>query len=277
MHCSACGASTAGSGRCAGCGASVPIPGEELAVAHPVALAVPMDRRGERDGSARPPPPAPLREAVALDRRELPREPAHRVAPPEVEHAPATPALLLPELEPEPAPAVPQAKAARPLTFEIDLDADDDIFVEDPARKTATVLRLLVSWGVDGVVLLGLPLGTLHLATRGLGGGSLPALAAAHLSVLVAGVSLVAITGFVYLTLSCALGGRTLGDRLAGLRAVVRRSGEPPTLGRAALRAAAAVVGGAAFLAGPLWALFDSKGQGLHDKIAGTVLMVVER
>ena len=234
-----------GAGRCGSCGVVVPLPGEELVGAVPLAAEVPLDRRGDRAEGARSSVPR-VGVAVALDRRETPRGPP--------------PAMVLATEEPE---------------IEIDLDLEVAAIDDDgqPA-PTAGTLRLLVAFAVDGLLLAGLPLAALGAAT-GAGPATLPRLAATHPSLLVASVALAGVTAFVYLTLSCALGGRTLGDRVAGLRAVAVRSGEAPSLGRAALRALAAVIGAFACLAGPLWALFDTRGQGLHDKLAGTVLLVV--
>lgn len=109
---------------------------------------------------------------------------------------------------------------------------------------------------------------------------------AALLSPLVAGVSWIAgpgsasmafcgIAAFCYLTLSGFLGGRTLGDRLVGLQTIDSRSGQGPSLARAALRAVVGVLGTAALLVGPLWSLFDAEARTLHDRLAGTATLPV--
>src|SRR5690606_33017644 len=53
---------------------------------------------------------------------------------------------------------------------------------------------------------------------------------------IVAAFVLALVTAFVYFTLSTAMDGRTLGDRVAGLRAVDASHGGPPDLAKAALR-----------------------------------------
>lgn len=150
-----------------------------------------------------------------------------------------------------------------------------------PEREVPAHARLL-AWAIDGTVLALVPLASvaaglsvfeggyglsgldrlLHLLVHG---GALPT-AAFALAVLVA---------FVYLTLGAALGGRTLGARVAGLRAVDRASGLPPDIATAALRSVLAIAGTLAFLAGPLWAFVDPRGQSLHDRVAGTCMLSV--
>ncbi len=157
---------------------------------------------------------------------------------------------------------------------------DDETPLLLPAARAAVSsgLRRMMAWAVDGAVLgmipiailaVGLsPLRTVEGASRaGLQLGSLP-----H-SLVPEALSLAVLFAFVYLTLCWSLGGRTLGGHLAGLQAIDRVSGEPPGVGRAALRALLAIAGTCAFLAGPLWALVDPKGEALHDKLAGTALV----
>jgi uncharacterized RDD family membrane protein YckC len=164
----------------------------------------------------------------------------------------------------------------RALEADLPDDFDAEEIVMPPA---APVWRRLVAWTVDGALVVALPLGALAAATRGAADADGVALRFVdllrdHGAVQAAAVALAALTAFVYLTLSSFVGGRTPGAALAGLGVVHCASGAPPTPGRAALRAALAVAGTFAFLLGPLWALFDDRGQALHDKLAGTVVMV---
>jgi uncharacterized RDD family membrane protein YckC len=66
--------------------------------------------------------------------------------------------------------------------------------------------------------------------------------------------------------------GRTPGRRLLGIR-LVDRSGLAPAPGRAVVRAALAVVSFLPFLAGFWLALFDRRGQTLHDKLTQTFVV----
>ncbi|MFL5320514.1 MAG: RDD family protein [Myxococcaceae bacterium] len=66
--------------------------------------------------------------------------------------------------------------------------------------------------------------------------------------------------------------GRTLGRRLLGIR-LVDGSGLPPRPVRALLRSLLAVFSFAFFLGGFWLALFDRRGQTLHDKLTGTFVI----
>lgn len=84
--------------------------------------------------------------------------------------------------------------------------------------------------------------------------------------------------GAVYLVVSITydlgfwmLAGQTPGKRLMGVR-IVRTGGERLRFGNALRRELAYVLSGILFL-GFLWILFDNKRQGLHDKLAGTVVV----
>jgi uncharacterized RDD family membrane protein YckC len=134
----------------------------------------------------------------------------------------------------------------------------------------------LVSWLVDLAVVGIVPVGSLVAGTSAFAPAGLSPLdhlvhaATRNGSVFVAALLLGLVTAFVYLTLGLAFGGRTLGDRVAGLRSVAEEGGGTPDLSTAALRSVVAIAGTLAFLAGPLWALVDPRGQALHDKVAGT-------
>jgi uncharacterized RDD family membrane protein YckC len=66
----------------------------------------------------------------------------------------------------------------------------------------------------------------------------------------------------------CALTGRTPGKALLGLR-VVRTDGRPVSLPSALVRALLLVI----VTVGTLWSIVDRRHQGLHDKVAGTVVI----
>ena len=69
--------------------------------------------------------------------------------------------------------------------------------------------------------------------------------------------------------------GQTPGKRMMKVR-VVRQDGSPPGDGDAVLRALIAMVSGAVFLLGYLWAFVDSRNQTWHDKAAGTLVIVAD-
>jgi uncharacterized RDD family membrane protein YckC len=80
-----------------------------------------------------------------------------------------------------------------------------------------------------------------------------------------------------YLALFTALGGQTPGKRLLGL-SVIDRAGDSPGVVRSGARAALAVVSGVLMLMGFFLVLVDRRRQALHDKLAGTfVVMTAER
>lgn len=134
-----------------------------------------------------------------------------------------------------------------------DAESRDPLPVATATRGSEGLwLRQGLSWATDGAILAVMALLVSLRAGRG------PELAA-----------FMGIAAFVYLTLSCFLGGRTLGDRLAGLRTVEAEGGGAPALGTAALRSLVGVLGGA-ILVGFLWSIFDGEGRTLHDRLSGT-------
>lgn len=67
--------------------------------------------------------------------------------------------------------------------------------------------------------------------------------------------------------------GATLGQRLFKLRVVDADTGAPIGLGRALLRYVGLVISSIVCYIGLIWAAFDSRKQGWHDKIANTVVL----
>jgi uncharacterized RDD family membrane protein YckC len=67
--------------------------------------------------------------------------------------------------------------------------------------------------------------------------------------------------------------GQTLAMRLFHLRVVDANTGQPIGYGRAALRYLGYIISGLVCYIGLIWAAFDSRKQGWHDKIAGTVVV----
>lgn len=75
-----------------------------------------------------------------------------------------------------------------------------------------------------------------------------------------------------YGIVSWSMNGQTLGALLLGVR-VVRADGHRLSFGRAILRMVGSYVAGLALFIGFLWALFDGRHQGWHDKLAGSVVV----
>jgi len=69
-----------------------------------------------------------------------------------------------------------------------------------------------------------------------------------------------------------AQGDQTIGKMLLGIK-VVRTDGSPVSLGRALVRYIGYQIDGLFLGLGFLWAAWDSKKQGWHDKIAGTYVV----
>jgi uncharacterized RDD family membrane protein YckC len=60
---------------------------------------------------------------------------------------------------------------------------------------------------------------------------------------------------------------------LLSLRVVDAKTGNNLTVGQSIARYAGYIIAGIPFCLGYIWAAFDSKKQGWHDKIAGTVVV----
>jgi len=69
--------------------------------------------------------------------------------------------------------------------------------------------------------------------------------------------------------------GRTPGKMILGLQ-VVSEEGKPLTFGIAFLRSVGYLVSSVVLNLGFIWAAFDRRKQGWHDKIAGTVVIIRE-
>jgi uncharacterized RDD family membrane protein YckC len=69
--------------------------------------------------------------------------------------------------------------------------------------------------------------------------------------------------------------GQTMGKTIVGLK-VIRTDGTQLSVGRALLRYLGYIVSASLFSIGFLWAAFDPKRQGWHDKLAGTLVVYSE-
>jgi uncharacterized RDD family membrane protein YckC len=154
--------------------------------------------------------------------------------------------------------------------------------VRDVPRPTApAVSAQLLAWTVDLLVLLAcagmhVAIAKMLLGTR-VAGASASAdywldllLRGSHLPLLWAGVA--AALAVAYSWLFAFLGGRTPGLAVAGLRLESVRGGSL-SVEAALVRAALAVPSAALGLMGFALALLDPRGQTLHDKLCGTIVV----
>ncbi len=198
-------------------------------------------------------------------------EPATPIVPPAVAATSAAPARL--PTAPAPVKTAP-AKA---------LPAPDMAEVTEVHARPASLWRRLLAFSIDtgaiaGVAALYLMLASsvagVHAPETALSGpDALIVQMHALQSVLVPGVVLVLLLSLVYCAVAAFLwNGRTLGRRLLGLR-LVDTHGLAPAPGRAIVRAVLATLSFGLFLAGFWMALFDRRGQTLHDKLTSTYVV----
>jgi uncharacterized RDD family membrane protein YckC len=76
-----------------------------------------------------------------------------------------------------------------------------------------------------------------------------------------------------YWTLTWSLLGASLGQKALGLRVVNAADGQRIDIGKAVLRYIGFVISIIPFALGLIWAAFDMRKQGWHDKIAGTYVV----
>lgn len=219
-----------------------------------------LDRRGDAVGvDSRPPPSVPPSRPGAL----RPPPAAARQNVPSTQNAvrPSAAAVTPGSTGAEPVPAGAQVIQARPAALW--------------QRAGATLVDLILVFGV-GAGYLALAAAVVQVKpppSQLTGLDALMIYAHALERVLVPGVVLVALLAGVY---GAAFGwlwdGRTLGRRLFGIR-LVDRTGQAPSPVRAILRSFLSLFSFAAFLGGFWLALFDRRGQTLHDKLTSTFVV----
>ncbi len=176
---------------------------------------------------------------------------------PRTSAAPATTEAAAAALQLSQQPAARAARVAPPAVEEIHA-VPAGIF----ARGLARIIDLICLGCLTALVLL-----LAEIAA----GVSLLNLARAKAFALPLGGLFCALT-FAYAALFHALGGRTPGKWVAGI-CVLDETGQPPSLGRAALRALLAFASAAPLFLGFVAALFSRKRQAFHDKVAGTYVV----
>lgn len=156
--------------------------------------------------------------------------------------------------------------------------------VQEIHARPASLWRRLLSFGIDTAAIVGVAALYITLASSitgvkapsSQGLTELDTLAAwmhALQSVLVPGFFLLLVLALVYCAVAAFLwNGRTLGRLVLGLR-LVDTHGLAPAPGRAIVRAMLSAVSFGLFLGGFWMALFDKRGQTLHDKLTSTFVV----
>jgi uncharacterized RDD family membrane protein YckC len=89
-------------------------------------------------------------------------------------------------------------------------------------------------------------------------------------------VVVIEVISLVYEVSLIATRGQTLGKMAMGIKVVAREDGRNPGWGKAGLRWLLPTVAGFVLFGSLivyLWVLWDPKRQGLHDKVAGTLVI----
>jgi uncharacterized RDD family membrane protein YckC len=134
----------------------------------------------------------------------------------------------------------------------------------------ASLWRRVAAWLVDASLLAGVVTAMLWGAAQVIAGG----LTSAKLpAIVVPLVLLTALLSFVYTSLFAFVwGGRSPGRRVLGLH-LVDSTGRAPSPTRSLVRGALSLVSFGLFLSGFWLALFDRRGQTLHDKLSSTFVV----
>lgn len=207
--------------------------------------------------------PAPLDLSIEEESFPVDVEESEPTAPPPVAARPAAPAAPAPTTASR--PAVPASKEteihARPASLWRRLLA---LTIDTGAIAGVAALYLMLASSVAGVQ-------TPQTSLSGI--DAVVSQVRALQSVLLPGAALLLVLSLVYCAVSAFLwNGRTLGRRLLGLR-LVDTHGLAPAPGRAIVRAMLATLSFGLFLAGFWMALFDRRGQTLHDKLTSTFVV----
>jgi len=153
--------------------------------------------------------------------------------------------------------------------------------VEEHHAQPAALWRRALAFTVDAALILGIMALYLLVASAIVGPttthltGLDAWMARAHAMehVLIPGLVLTLLLSLVYSAVAGFLWeGRTVGRRLLGIR-LVDRSGLAPAPARAIARALLSALSFALFLGGFWLALFDRRGQTLHDKLTSTFVV----
>ncbi|MEW5740521.1 MAG: RDD family protein [Myxococcota bacterium] len=176
-----------------------------------------------------------------------------------------------PELDdaPPPSPA-PAAEQSGPSLADYAALVNPRTRPGDVLATPAPVWRRIAAWLVDVSLVGGAVFGMIALAAQAIAGGLTPDKLPA---IVLPAALLGGLLAFVYAVLFAFVwGGRTPGRRLLGLH-LVDDSGHAPSPTRALVRGLLSLVSFGLFLAGFWVALFDRRGQTLHDKLSSTFVV----
>lgn len=234
-------------------------------------------------------PPAALRPPSAAAPRTPPPEPPPFLGGP-AGQVPTTPAVprAMPPASPAPSHRPAEAPTSPPVTRWEDEATLAAMPVNEPGQnelkaRPAALWRRLLSFSIDALAIGAVAALYLMVASAIAGlqsSGSAPAGLDGWVvklrsleSILVPGFFLLVVLAVVYCAVAAFLwDGRTLGRRLLGLQ-LVDSHGLAPAPARSVVRALLAAVSFCLFLGGFWLALFDRRGQTLHDKLTSTFVV----
>jgi uncharacterized RDD family membrane protein YckC len=184
------------------------------------------------------------------------------------------------ELPGRPGGVPPREKSAE-LT--IDIEEAPGQRQREIRASIAPLWRRVLAWIVDGASIAGVVAIYLWAASAIIGFREVPsqvsgidrivARAQVLQPILIPGLVLALVVALAYsAAFAVLLDGRTFGRLMAGIR-LVDRSGLPPSPTRAVVRALLSIVSFGLFLGGFWLALFDARGQTLHDKLTSTFVV----
>lgn len=181
-------------------------------------------------------------------------------------HTPAQPSAM-PIFTPPDFGEVPAFESAAPPSEPV--ESLDEAVEGDVLAAPASLWRRTFAWLFD-LSVIAVVVSAFFGAALAVIGRPSPSLL---LSVAVPALGVVGFVAFVYTTLFAFLWhGRTPGRRILGIH-LVDASGHAPRAGRALVRAALSLASFALFLSGFWLALFDRRGQTLHDKLTSTFVV----
>ncbi|PRQ07410.1 RDD family protein [Enhygromyxa salina] len=129
-----------------------------------------------------------------------------------------------------------------------------------------TVTAGPIAWGLHRLI------GSVSLAPGARGLDFALTVFATDLSTLLLRAGPILVLAGLYLMISVAWSGRTLGQRLVSVR-IVDRHGQPPSVLIAGLRTLAQLAGTLAAALGPAWIAFSSERRAIHDLVSGTYVV----
>lgn len=222
------------------------------------------------------PPPAPRKQTASV--------PAEVLVAPSVP-PPSSPSKKMMEALGRPVPPVavvvpPSSRSEEAL--QAASEAPPETVPQIEVGTVAPRWRRFLAWMIDGTLIGAVFIALLWVAAKvvrhgppsrqdGLDWAAETVLAYSRL--LVPAAALLALLVLLYLALFTVLGGQTPGKYQLGIR-VIDCNGHRPSPGRAVLRALLVLGSGALMLMGFALVFFDRRRQALHDKLAGTFVVL---